>query len=119
MHVNEKGERDWLRSCDGYLTFPRLTDSSQARIVELASRTGLLIEVGNDFLEISYEGRDRNEVVIAFLRDLAVLIVDAQGEIRCEVSGEQADPTFEFFRIVDARLMRQRGHLVRSELEKI
>lgn len=119
MHVNEKGEGDWLRSYDGYLRCSGLTGSSRARIIDLAHSAGIGIEFGIGYLELSYVGRDRQEFFVAFLRDLATLMGNVDGEIRCEVSGEQADPTFEFFRIVDGRLLRQRGRIVRGELEEV
>ena len=84
--------------------------------MDLAHRAGIRVEFGTGCLELSYAGRDRQQLVVAFLRNLAALMGNVDGEIRCEVSGEQADLTLEFFRIVDARLLRQRGHIVRGEL---
>ena len=51
--------------------------------------------------EIEYEGRDSSRIVERTLLQLARIIRDADGEVRCEVSGDVDQLSFEFFRIRD------------------
>lgn len=74
---------------------------------------------GSTFLELRYTGRDTNRGFVRLLAEIAALLVDARGEITCQIDGDEGDPIFEFYRIQSGRLLRQRGEIVRGEAETI
>ena len=68
-------------------------------------------------LEITYAGRDANRWFVSWLKQLAEVVRSAAGEITCTIATGDGDPLFEFFRIADGKLVRQRGWIVRGEPE--
>ncbi len=78
--------RGCLCSYQGYLTGFALTSTSLTQIREDARKRGFPnLDLGDNYLEFAFEGRDSNQHVVDFLRMLAPTIGSASGEIRCEV----------------------------------
>lgn len=102
-----------LCSHNGYLLVPNLSAATAERIRAAASTAGLDIDVARTSIEFQFEGRDSNQFVVDFLRQLAGDVGTAEGEIRCEITGE-GDSIFEFFKMRDSRLFPQRATLVRE-----
>ena len=71
-------------------------------------------EVTPTTLELEYKGRDSSRAIPRVLLRLAQLIENADGEIRCQVEGDSDQLWFEFYRIRDGRLFRQRAEAVRQ-----
>jgi hypothetical protein len=73
--------------------------------------------VADSYIEFDYQGRDSNRFVVAFLVDLARLVVEAEGEVCCQTQNDGSDPSFEFFTIRGGMLLRQPARLVREGTE--
>jgi hypothetical protein len=106
-------------SYSGVIHTTALSHDAIETIQKSADASGLSVEIGNNYIEFDFEGRDSNQFVVDFLRTMAQAVETATGEFRCEVSVEKADPLFEFFSIRDGRLIRQRGVIVRQQEEDI
>jgi hypothetical protein len=103
---------------DGYLTGFALPAGSILDITERANSLGLSIEMDQEHIEFSFKGRDSNLFVIDFLKYLAQRVGTALGEVRCEITTDERDPLFEFFRFREGKLIAQKGRIVRdSEME--
>ena len=100
-------------SYSGYLSVPTLTEQAAEHVRTEAVAAGLDIDIGSSSIEFAYDGRDSNGFVVEFLQQVASAVGTASGEIRCEVSSEDGDPSFEFYRISGGRLLRQFGTIVR------
>jgi hypothetical protein len=96
-----------------------LTSETIEAVQKAADKRGLILDIGNNYIELDFEGRDSNQFVVDFLRILAQAVGTACGEFRCEIAVEQEDPLYEFFKIRDGRLIRQRGLIVRESEEDI
>jgi hypothetical protein len=68
-------------------------------------------KIASNTIEVNYSGRDANRWIVSWLKRLAAVVTDATGEITCTVTTDDGDPLFEFFRIADRRLVRQRGRI--------
>ena len=106
-------------SYDGYLVFAKPVPDLEKRIKAVADAAGLQVDVGNNSIEFRYEGRDSNQFVVKFLTALAGIVGTASGEIRCQVTTDEGDPIFEFFRIKNSHLFMQRASLVRGVEEEL
>jgi hypothetical protein len=106
-------------SYSGSVHTTALSHDAVDAIQKAADSCGLSIEIGNNYVEFAFEGRDSNQFVVEFLRTLAHAVETASGEFRCEVKVEKEDTFFEFFSIRDRRLIRQRGVIVRQKEEDI
>jgi Fe-S oxidoreductase len=106
-------------SYSGAISTPALSPGAVETIQKAADASGLSIEIGNNYIEFEFEGRDSNQFVVDFLRTLAQAVGTASGEFRCEVKVDKEDPLYEFFSIRDSRLIRQRGLIVREPEEDI
>ena len=73
--------------------------------------------MGQNSIEIEYQGRDTSRVILRTLLELADVLQNANGEVRCQVENEMDDnqPRFEFYRIRNGRLLRQFAELTRGE----
>ena len=70
-------------------------------------------------IEVEYQGRDTSGIVVRVLLRLARLLGSAEGEVRCELAGDTDRLWFEFFRIRDGRLYRQRAQVTRQSEEEV
>jgi hypothetical protein len=110
--------KDALCSYDGYLTGFMIPPGVVSEIMRRGESLGLPIEIGQDYFEFSFQGRDSNLFVVDFLRYLAQKLGTATGEIRCEITVDEPDPLFEFFKLRSGKLIVQKGHILRdSEIE--
>jgi hypothetical protein len=108
---------DEIVEYSGFLTFPELTEADYRALEQALGSLHGAVSVGRTSLEIEYSGRDTNRTVVARLMDAAAIIGRADGEIVCQIDHELTDPEFEFYRIGDGRLLRQRGVVVRGPVE--
>ena len=105
-----------LKRYDAYLTFSKIGTEQQEAIRSVMDKQGLDIDVCEDVLEFRFEGRDLSDLVTSSFAEIAAVLKEASGEIRCEINtDESADPTFRFLTISDSRLWLQTGKIVRSE----
>jgi hypothetical protein len=95
-----------------------MTGEARQRTLVLAQSVGLSVELGEQWVEFEYNGRDSNRFVVTFLLGLAAILRDAQGEVECVTSGD-GDPKYEFFTVVDGTLVRQVGRIVRGPAEQV
>lgn len=65
----------------------------------MAAAAGLDLDIADGYIEFEYQGRDANRFVVSFLAQLAGVIGDADGEVRCDIETEGGDPIFEFYRM--------------------
>lgn len=77
------------------------------------------IRLDGTTVEVRYKGRDSGRWFVERLKALAAVLRDANGEVTCTITTDQGDPLFEFYRIVDAALVRQRGCIVRDQPEGV
>lgn len=106
-------------SYSGYLMVSDLVHETAEQVRATARAVGLELDVGDRSIEFEYQGRDSNRFVIKFLLQIAPIIGTASGEIRCEVSSDEGDPCFEFYRISGGRLIRQFGTIVRQDTQEL
>jgi len=104
-----------LYEYSGYLTFTPLPDAKFQQARSLTAQASLDVDMGERWLEFEYSGRDANRQVLTLLRNLALLIGQAEGEIVCEIANEDGDPMFEFYTIKQCGLYVQKGHIVREQ----
>lgn len=105
-----------VKRYDGYLTFPKIASEQQEEIRRLMDAEGLDIDVFEDALEFTFEGRDLSDKIIEVFASVALILQSASGEIRCEIDDDEClDPTFEFYTIEDSQLWKQSGKIVRVE----
>lgn len=105
-----------LKRYDAYITFSKIGKQQQEAIRSVMDKQGLDIDVFEDALEFRFEGRDLSDLIVNSFAEIATVLKDASGEIRCEINdGESIDPTFRFFTISDSRLWMQTGKIFRSE----
>lgn len=102
----------------GYFTFSPLLDADLRKVQQLAEQSGLEVDLGETWMEFAYAGRDTNRKVLTLLRSLASIIRHAEGELVCEVTPEDRDPTFEFYTVRDGALYVQKGCIVREALKQ-
>jgi hypothetical protein len=88
-------------------------------IQKAADSRALTLDIGNNYIEFEFEGRDTNQFVVDFLRILAKAVGTASGEFRCEITADKQEPLYEFFKFRDSKLFRQRGLIVRESEEDI
>jgi len=103
----------------GSITIDPLTPDTLETIHKAADERALTLDIGNNYIEFEFEGRDNNQFVVDFLRILAKAVENASGEFRCEITVDKQDPLYEFFTIRDSKLFRQRGLIVRESEEDI
>jgi Fe-S oxidoreductase len=106
-------------SYSGSIKSLALTPDTLETIQKAADARALTLDIGNNYIQLEFEGRDANQFVVDFLRILATAVGTASGEFRCEITVEKQDPLYEFFTIRDSKLFRQRGLIVRESEEDI
>ncbi len=102
-----------------YMSFAPLSNENLAQAEKLINASGLGIDIGANHLEFDYTGRDTNRKVVRLLDALAPVIGDANGEAQCRLDWEDKDATFEFYRIKNRTLLRQKARIVREEAEVV
>jgi hypothetical protein len=112
------GHLDLERRYSGYLVFGDVPNDVSRQLKELTKEVPFLV-MSPRAIEIEYQGRDTNGVVVRALARLARLLGNADGEVRCESAGDTDQLSFEFFRIRDGRLYRQRAQVTRQSEEEV
>ena len=102
-----------------YLIFDVLPEEEIQKIRSVAENFNLELDIGSDYLEFEYSGRDTERQILIFLCKIAKVIGDAKGEIRCEKHNDEIDPLFEFLKITGGNLLLQKGRIVRENKHKI
>ena len=110
-----------LYDYDGLLFLTgELADKSIADLHSFAATSEIrLFNIHANTIEITYSGRDTNRWVVLWLKRLAQMMGNASGQVTCTITTGDGDPLFEFFRIANGMLIRQRGHIVRHEPEPV
>ena len=109
---------DLQRWYSGYLIVKNLPSNVTREVAELAKEIPFL-NATQTAIDVEYKGRDSSRVVVRALLRLARLIQNADGEVRCEVSGNTDQLWFEFFTVRDGRLYRQRGSVTRESEKEV
>jgi hypothetical protein len=109
---------DLQRWYSGYLLVERLPEDVVRQLADLAKEIPSF-DVAPKAIELEYKGRDSSRVILRTLLRLARLIGNADGEVRCEVTGNTDQLWFEFYRIRDGRLFRRRGEVVRQPEQEV
>lgn len=112
--VTNARPEDSLCSYTGYLSVPSLAPQASEQVRSAAQDAGLDVDIGSGSIEFEYNGRDSNQFVVDFLKKIASAIGTASGEIRCEITADEGDPCFEFFKIRHSKLIRQKASIVRQ-----
>jgi hypothetical protein len=105
---------DSIKQYDAHFTFDPIDSTIQSAIREVMHRQGLHIDVYNNSLEFRFEGRDISDAVVRAFVEIAAILKDANGEMRCEIWDEDADPTLTFYTISQAQLWEQPARIIRS-----
>ena len=90
----------WYR---GYLGLNSVSDDTARRLRDLTTEVPMF-DVYPNAIELEYKGRDSNRIVVKTLMRLASLVDNADGEVRCQVTGDADQLWFEFYRIRGGRL---------------
>ncbi len=107
-----------IRTYDGSFSFRILARDKADHLDEVVAEAGLEVDLALQSLDFSWMGQERNHAILKVFMEVARTLVDAEGELRCEIDDDQEDPHFEFFTIKQGQLLLQRGTLVR-EAERI
>lgn len=102
-----------------FINFEPLNNERLQVARRLVEKFELPIDLTQTYMEFDYSGRDTNRKIVKLLIELAPVIGNAQGEVKCELAWENSDSSFEFYLIKDGCLLRQIGHLVRNPAEVI
>lgn len=109
-----------LYEYDGLLLFVGLTVNQQEQVKAILQAANLQLTLGATWMEVSYAGRDSGRRVIQVLCEVARIVKDAEGEIVCSFSDDEASDTkFEFYSIRNGMLCRQRGQIIRGEVQDV
>lgn len=103
-----------IRTYDGYFTFKILSREKADYLDDLFAESGIEVDLALQSLEFSWMGRGRGDVILKLFVAVAQTLIDAEGELRCEIDDDNVDPHFEFFTITQGQLFLQRGSLVRD-----
>jgi hypothetical protein len=87
---------------------------TRSRLNDCSRQHRLGIDIADAWIEFTFDGRDTNHFVVAFLQDVARILGDAEGEITCTVSSEGEDLALEFYSVRNHQLLRQLGRIVRD-----
>jgi hypothetical protein len=101
---------DMIREYDGFLGFD---PAKAAAVRDLVQGKGAF-DVGDDHIEIRYNGRDTTRFIIAALKQIAEMVGYASGLVTCTYQNEDEDPRFEFYTIENGKLYVQKGAVVRE-----
>jgi hypothetical protein len=105
-----------LVTYDSFLTFPEASSAVLQKIAVLASEYGLTVDLTPTCLDFDYAGRDAGRDIVRFLKELAPLLADAEGEVECTVdANDDGNTVLEFYSIAGGKLYCELGRIVRSE----
>ena len=107
---DRRSNQDVIRTYTAYL---RIGPDKADQVRELCHST-TVFDVGTNYIEINYTGRDTNRFVVAELKKIASVVGDAEGEITCSYQNEAGDPSFEFYMIAGGKLYVQKGVVSRA-----
>ncbi len=110
---------DLERSYSGFLVTRPLSGQEVEEIIRLGRDEGLELDVTTSSIDFEYIGRDTNRFIVKLLQRIARIVRGAEGEIRCQISGDSDNLSFEFFRISDGKVFRQLARLVRLPEEEL
>ncbi len=88
------------------LKFPSLSDPEIKALRAIAENYKFSPQIKKNSFKFLYNGRDAEFHVIEFLREIASLLVEADGEIRSETIWENDDETSESYKISDGNLKK-------------
>ena len=75
----------------------------------------MLVTLDEDALEFEFQGRDLSDFVVHVFQEVAKVVHDANGEIRCEIDDDdRTDSEFIFYTISKDVLWEQHGKITRS-----
>lgn len=116
-----------LREYDCFMSFQVASPERAAEVLALGARHpfGYALRppraptpphLGTWWVEFDFSGRDTARHCVGLLVELAALIGEADGEMRCGWYDEKAggDQRFEFYRIVGGTLIYQSGRIERG-----
>jgi hypothetical protein len=105
-----------IRSYSGYFPFVGISDEQKDRIAFAFGEKFFEIDISARTLEFEAVGRDEARLVLNLFKQVATVVKDAAGELRCEIDDESTDPHFEFFTIKGGELLMRLGHIVREDV---
>ncbi|WP_017327093.1 hypothetical protein [Synechococcus sp. PCC 7336] len=108
-----------MKDYSAYLILNKIDQSTISLIKGIANRFKLEVDIGENYFEFDYSGRDKNHYVVRFFAELAAIIVDCKGEIICEIINDEGDNSYEFFSIENGELFCQPGEILRGVKEKV
>ena len=109
---------DLQRHYTGYLLVATPSAETASALKALSAQYSFLRSTSKA-VEVEYQGRDSSRVVVKALREVARVVGDADGEVRCAVEGDTDQLQFEFYRVRGGILYRQRGEVTRGPEEPI
>lgn len=104
-----------IRQYDCYLTFNLKSGEVLQAVRDVFNEAKFEVELSESSLEFEAAGRDADRLVVEVFKAVAQLLVDAEGELKCEIDDEESDPHFEFYFIRSGRLLIQKGRVTRDE----
>ena len=104
---------------DGMLLCSGLQADRADAIRAVFKSQGLDIEISGTGIEFTYSGRDSNRWVVGLLKQLAAILVNADGEIVCELTTAADDSSFEFYSVSNGKLFSQSGKIVRGQRREV
>jgi hypothetical protein len=103
-----------MKEYSAYLTFNDLEATDVEKIKRLAEEYSVQADIGSNYLEFDYVGRDTSRNVVKFFYCLSKVVVDAAGEVACEIVNDDGDNEFEFYSIRNGLLICQVGKIIRE-----
>lgn len=104
-----------IREYNGYFMFREISNDQFDCIANLFRDKNFEIDLSRRSLEFESTGRDDDRLVLNIFKEVAKVLKNAEGELRCEIDDEQDDPHFEFFSIKQGELILQRGRVIRDK----
>ncbi|HEY1050937.1 MAG TPA: hypothetical protein VGE39_14305 [Prosthecobacter sp.] len=103
-----------IRTYDGCFTFTLLPREKADHLDDLFAEAGVEVDLALQSLEFSWMGREQARSIIKLFQAVAATLIEAEGELRCEIDDDKPDPHFEFFTIKNGQLLVQQGTLARA-----
>jgi hypothetical protein len=88
--------------------------SEDIRLESHSAQSQVTAKIGGNCVQFFYAGRDAQRWFVHFLKGIAEILQDTEGEVRCEIETENLDPDFEFYFIDNASLYQRRGQIIRT-----
>ncbi|QTD49413.1 hypothetical protein [Sulfidibacter corallicola] len=103
-----------IREYEGLIKINDLTTQKVDQILKLFVSKELEYDLYESQLEVQYTGRDFNRSFEKILIELAQIIIDATGEITCQIDDDENGLSFEYYTINNGRLFCQEGKIQRG-----